>query len=48
MNFSNYSKSELKKELKKLNIATTDNQSKEELVRLLSLAKASVKRYSTS
>ncbi len=46
MNFSNYSKSELKKELKKLNIATTDNQSKDELVRLLSLAKASVKRYS--
>jgi len=44
MNYSNLNKSELRKELKKLDINSTENQSKEELIRLLSLAKESVKK----
>ena len=45
MNYSSFTKSELKKALKKLDIQTTDNQSKDELIRLLNLANASVKKY---
>lgn len=48
MNSSNLNKSELRKELKKLDINTTDNQNKDELVRLLNLAKSSVKKIPIS
>lgn len=44
MNYSNLNKSELRKELKKLDINYTENQSKDELIRLLTLAKSSVKK----
>lgn len=44
MNFSKLNKSELRKELKKLEITSTENQSKDELLRLLNLAKDSVKK----